>query len=82
LFAVYTDGNVQIYFQAYQSRPVFKDEAKRLELLNKLNAIEGVSISPDKITKYPSIRLSVLENENSLKQFFAVYEWFIEQVTV
>lgn len=81
LFAVYTDGTVQIYFQVYQTRPVFKEESKRLELLERLNAIEGVSISPDKITKYPAIRLSILENEDNLKRFFATYEWFIGQVT-
>ncbi len=51
LFAVYTYGKVEIYFQWYAVKPPFDDEAKRLLLLEKLNAIQGVNIPRDAITR-------------------------------
>jgi hypothetical protein len=81
LFAVYTRGAVETYFQTYQNKPKFKDEAKRMELLNKLNSVEGINIPPDGITRYPAIPLAVLSNENSMAQFLKVYEWFIGEIT-
>jgi hypothetical protein len=82
LFAVFTNGTIQIYFQSYASRPVFDSEAKRLELLERLNAIPSVSIPPDGITRYPSIPLSSFFDEKNLRQFFSVYEWFLEELSV
>ena len=80
LFAVFTNATIQIYFQSYQSRPVFESESKRLELLERLNAIPGVSIPADGIGRYPSIPLSVFREEGRLNQFFDVYEWFLKEI--
>jgi len=60
-------------------REIFKPEAKRLELLNKLNGIEGVSIPKEAITRYPSIALDKLSNKSFLNKFCEIYEWFIEE---
>ena len=79
LFAVFTNGTIQIYFQSYMIREIFKPEAKRLELLNKLNDIEGVSIPKEAITRYPSIALEKLSNKSILNKFCEIYEWFIEE---
>ena len=80
LFAVFTSGNMQIYFQAYQNRPGFESEEKRMELRNKLNDISGVNILPDGISKYPSIPLSVFFDEDNLNHFFQIYEWFFKEI--
>ena len=80
LFAVFTNGTIQIYFGTYQNRPEFESEEKRLELLDRLNSIPQVNISRSAIDRYPSIPLKIFGDENQLKQFFSVYEWFISEI--
>jgi len=79
LFAVYTTESVEIYFQWYQYKEPFKSIEKRLEFLEILNLIPGVSISQESITKRPSIPLSILANKEVLKMFFDAFEWFINE---
>ena len=80
LFAVWTYGTVEIYFQWYQYKPPFDDQLKRKELLDKLNAIEGVNIPENKLDKRPSFKLAVLEEDNKIRKFFEIFEWFIDEV--
>ena len=80
LFAVFTSGNIQIYFGVYKNRPEFKDDSKRIELLDKLNSIAGVNIPPDGINRYPNLPISAINNEHALKQFFETYEWFLDVI--
>jgi hypothetical protein len=78
-FAVYTYGRVEIQFQHMRRRP-FDDEAKRLELLRRLNEIEGVDISVNKLTKRPSIPLSALRSTAALKQYLQAFDWYVQEV--
>ena len=77
LFAMFTSGNIQIYFGVYKNRPEFEDDSKRIELLDKLNSIAGVNIPPDGINRFPNFPISAINNEQALKQFFETYEWFL-----
>jgi hypothetical protein len=80
LFAIYTTGWVEIYFQWYQYKKPFDDEEKRKAILRKLNAIEGVNIAEDRINKRPSIDLLVFNRADKLSDFFEIYEWILEEV--
>jgi hypothetical protein len=80
LFAVYTYGKVEIYFQWYVVKPPFDDETKRLLLLEKLNAIQGVNIPRDAITRRPSIPLSVLNTPEKIRQFLDVFDWYLSVI--
>lgn len=80
LFAVWTYGTVELYFQWYQSKPPFETEAKRLELLRRLNAIDGISIPTDAITRRPGIPLVVLAEAQCVTEFLRIFEWFIHEV--
>lgn len=80
LFAAFTSGGIEIYFQWYRYRPVFDSTEKRLELLARLNEIPGVSWSENVITRRPSISFSILTNEAALRQFFATFEWMISEI--
>jgi hypothetical protein len=80
LFAVYTYGTVETYFQFYLLKQPFDAEEKRLDLLRRLNAIDGISIPASAITRRPGIPLSALVDEQNLSGFLRAYEWFIEQV--
>jgi predicted transport protein len=81
LFAVLSHGSFEVYFQWYQGKRPFAAENKRMELLSKLNSIEGVSIPGEAITRRPGIPLSLLRDESSLRTLFTTFDWFIEQVT-
>ena len=49
LFALYTNGAVEIYFYWYQYKPPFESEEKRFEILERLNTLEGVFLPKDAI---------------------------------
>jgi len=80
VISVGTGGYLQMYFYQLQTKPPFDNELKRMELLNRLNEIEGVNLPKEAISKYPSIYLSVLEKEKSLKQFLGALDWFVNEV--
>jgi hypothetical protein len=63
-----------------QNRPPFNDEAKRLELLKRLNAVPGVNIPVEAITKFPNIRLSTLKDATALQQFLEVLDWVVQEI--
>ena len=79
-FAVWTYGTVEIYFQHLKNRPIFSSENKRLELLQMLNSIPGVSIPENTLSKRPSISLDLLKDEKSLGLFFNAFDWLIQQI--
>ena len=72
---VYTDGHLDIEFADLRRFPPFDDASKRLKFLEKLNEIPGVSISTDKVTRYPSIPLTVLQSPESLRLFIDGLDW-------
>ncbi|HEU0015453.1 MAG TPA: hypothetical protein VFQ45_17315 [Longimicrobium sp.] len=80
LFAVYSTGPVEIYFYWHAYKPPFDREEARLDLLQRLNTIPGVSLGRDAIGRRPSIPLSVLAQEGALDRFLAAFEWFLEEV--
>ncbi|MCB9106973.1 MAG: hypothetical protein H6633_22410 [Anaerolineales bacterium] len=80
LFAIFTNGGFEVYFQWYQSKPPFDAEEKRRELLTKFNAVEGINFPPDAITRRPSFPLKLFENEQQSEQILAVFDWFIAEV--
>jgi CBS domain-containing protein len=80
LLAVYTYGRLEVYFQYYQRKPPFESEEKRLELLGKLNAIDGIDIPVDGITRRPSIPLDVLAEEEIRRRFLNVLDWIVGEI--
>lgn len=80
LFAVFTYGKVELYFQWYRSYPPFDSEEKRRELLSKLNAFLPKEIPGDAIDRRPGIPLSDLEHESVLEKFLRTFEWFLEEI--
>jgi hypothetical protein len=77
--ALYSNGWVEIQFQHLRHRPPFDDEQVRLELLEQVNRIPGVAFGADRISKRPSIRLSVLAADPAaLEELKRALEW-VEQ---
>ncbi len=77
--ALYTYGRVEVQFQHMRARP-FDDENMRLELLRRLNEIDGIQIPEDKITKRPSIPFSALLDGDALERFLEVFDWYVGEI--
>ena len=80
LIQVGTSGYITLQFQLLQSKTPFDSESKRLELLQRFNKINGISLSEDAINRYPSVFLSTLKDEPSLSKFIETLDWFIEAI--
>ena len=80
IFLCYNAGNVEIQFSRLKEKSAFKDASRRLALLNRLNAISGVSIPESKITGMPSIKFSVLAQGTALSEFLAVMDWLVAEI--
>jgi hypothetical protein len=63
----------------FQSNPLEKEEQK-LELMSRLNAIDGVAFQEKYIISWGSFPISVLKEESKLQDFFDIFEWVIEEI--
>jgi hypothetical protein len=77
VFAIGKIPRVQIKFGHMKKKNGFS-EAKRIELLQKLNKIPGVNLKD--YDKFPTIKLSVLSNEDALDQFLDALAWTNREV--
>jgi hypothetical protein len=77
---LYTTGSLTIPFQTLASRPPFDNRDTRLELMQRLNEIAGVAISPDSIdSRYPSFPLSTITGDDgALDQLTRTLAWVAE----
>jgi len=80
LISVWTYGTIEVQFQVMKSKPPFDDESVRMELLRRLNALPGITIPANAITRRPSIPLSRLKGNNILMQFLETINWVIQEI--
>lgn len=71
-------GTLEIPF-GHMKSPPFDQDAPRMEMRERMNAIPGVSIAPEAITKFPSISLAAFADPTRLQQLLAVLDWVVEQ---
>lgn len=76
IFGVYSPGRIELDFRHHP----FQEDSQKTELFNKLNAIPGVSIPERAIDSWSSFPLSTLKEATSLKHFFEISEWVIEEI--
>ncbi len=80
LFSVATYGRLEIYFQWYQYKAPFDSVEKRMEMLQRFNAIDGIDFPDDVITRRPSVPLSIFEAEDAGNRLLAVFDWFLDEI--
>lgn len=71
-------GTVEVVFQYLKRRPPFDDEPLRCELLDRLNAIDGIGLAEAKLDLRPSFPLEVFAEHSD--ELCAVLEWFAHRV--
>jgi len=80
-FEVWTYGSIEIQFQYLKSwSDLFESKESRLELLSKLNSIEGIQLSDDVIERRPSLQLSIFKEKKKLEELFKIFDWILEKI--
>ncbi|MFF9592789.1 DUF262 domain-containing protein [Streptomyces sp. NPDC014646] len=69
-------GTAEVVFAHMANREPFVNRTRRAELLNRLNAMEGVSLPEGKLELRPNFRLSVLEDDANREHLYATLAWF------
>jgi hypothetical protein len=80
LISLSTNGWVSVPFGWILLETPFGDEAKRLELVERLNQISGASIPADAIARYPGFPLAALTSPDAMKQLLNALDWFVNEV--
>ena len=74
-------GTIWNRFGDYAGYPPFDDEEKRRELLNRLNSIDGISITNNpSVTKNSGIIISILNDDAVYNEFVSTYEWVVKEI--
>ena len=64
----------------WQNKRTFDADARRRELLKRLNRIPGITLPAKSIARRPSVPLTVFRDEVVLRQFLAVLGWVVEEI--
>lgn len=72
-FYILDNGMVAVVWQ--YMKPPFDQDAKRRELVARLNAIQGVSLAPDAIRGRPAFPLTALALTGNLNRLLEVAHW-------
>ena len=78
LFAVYSRGQFEFYFQHY--KPPFADPGSKMELLRKFEAIDGVTIGTEGLQGRPNIFLKALRTKDNLDKLLSVFDSMIHEL--
>jgi len=74
-----TDGNIRVDFRWMRTYPPFTDQLKRIELVKKLNEINGVQLSENLTEGYPTFPIRLLREERSFIQFTQIVLWVMQE---
>jgi hypothetical protein len=77
IFAMLTNGRVELQFGQQAKRSPFDDEARRLDLMRRFNAVPGVKITQDRLRGYPAVMMSDISS--SVDQFLKVCDYWLEE---
>lgn len=81
LLAVWTSGTVTVQFGYLLANSPFDTEDKRLDVVRRLNEIQGIDLDPASITGYPGVLFATLQDAAVLGQFLAVFDWAIQEIS-
>jgi len=79
-FKVMSNGFLAVWFQYLSNKEPFSNEAKRRELLTKLNQAPGIDIGEDRLRGKPKIPLSALAKPETMRLFKAAMQWAFDEV--
>ena len=79
-FAVCSSGSLEVYFQWSAYRAALSDVAPRQTLMDRLNAIPGVSIPSEKLSGRPTLSLTLFHQSEQRAAMLAAFDWALEHM--
>ncbi len=80
ILTVRTDGKAEIGFGYLAKSLPFESLASRVELLNRINAVPGLTtVSAGKTELYPTIALAELSSDVAFSAFIAALDWAVSR---
>ena len=79
-FAVYTSGQVNIYFQYFRTRPPLESDEKRRELLALFNSFLPKKLPAEVINRQPGISMADIAKGEMGQAFLKAFDWFIDEI--
>ncbi|MGA0598431.1 hypothetical protein [Enterovirga sp. CN4-39] len=76
---LHSDASVVVYFEYMLGKPVFDALPRRQALLDRLNAVPGIRLPPDAVSKRKTIPLAPF-TPASTAAFLAVMDWFVDEL--
>jgi hypothetical protein len=77
--SLWSYGKVMLSFGSF-AKPPFGDESIRREWLARMNAIPGIKLPDDAISRWPTLPLRELSDEGRLREFLTVADWLIDRL--
>jgi hypothetical protein len=81
IYRGYTNGRIELQFQALSSTPPFDALETRRELQDRLNEIPDVAIVDDQLDKYPSFPVAALANTQGFDRFTDTMDWVFAEAS-
>jgi len=80
MFAIYTDGRLEIPLGDLAKVRPFQEQSLRIDLLRRLNTLAGVNLDQSRFSAWPSFHIEVLERGRNLDDFLATADWMLDEV--
>lgn len=80
LFAVWSSGTIEFYFQWLAPKPAFADGVRLHQLLAQLNAIAGVAIPESSLRKRPNVPLQTFAPQDARSQLTSVLDRLVDDI--
>lgn len=80
LFSAWTSGTVSMHFDRYARTEAYGPVEKRVALLERLNAIDGIYLPSDSVEKWTSFALGDLPDDATIEAFLAVWDDYLDDV--
>jgi hypothetical protein len=77
-FTMWTSARIEMQFKALRHRSVSAEAVKTVA--EQLNAIPGITITPEALTKWPSFDMAAIRDRATLSQFFDAMQWCIGEI--
>lgn len=81
LVSLWTNGRVELQLLYLGTRPPFDREEKRSELLGRLSGVSGLILPSRPFERLPTLKLSALQDEASLKALLTALDWVVQEAT-
>jgi len=79
-FFYISSGKSYVWFDYIMKYPPFDEKENRINLLNRLNSIKGMTFRDDKLESTSSSELTGLTDDTEFKKFCDVFEWIVEEI--